>query len=514
VTHRAPGGRPRPSARRQVTHATAPFSLVDELSCYYDTPAEPNNVHLELRCTATPDDRALRAAVAGALDAMPQARGRRASGGWLRRSYSWEYPARLDAEPVATASWADEQDLDRLRTHFLATSPSLDTSPPVRLLLASGPSGASCLLLKAHHAALDGVSCLALLRDIGARYAAAAAIRPGSSGSADNQAHAALGQLAATLPASDLVTGLDRADPVGPAATASRTPGGKHRAWRPARIARSRAAGPARQHGGYGVLVLPLRPVPPVSASVVWPTGTTLAAKVTTGAEPTATHPSAGPVLARPTLNDVLITALAVTIADWNAEHAKRERAIKITMPVNARGPDQQQAAGNLSRLVTVTSWPASTTAPELLADVTRQTRLGRSQPGPQVGGGLRRLAGACCPVGIKRLLVRAALSTVGPVICDTAMLTNLGNVVDPPRLGTDTCTAMAFSTSAHMPRGLSVAAITVGGQLQLALRYRYALLDQAAAARFAASLEANLTGLTSVPNGIPATELIRSDRK
>jgi hypothetical protein len=56
----------------------------------------------------------------------------------------------------------------------------------------------------------------------------------------------------------------------------------------------------------------------------------------------------------------------------------------------------------------------------------------------------------------------------------------------------------MWFSTSAHMPRGLSVGAITVDGQLQLCFRYRRALLDDAAAGEFAAAYAAVLSRLSA----------------
>ena len=55
----------------------------------------------------------------------------------------------------------------------------------------------------------------------------------------------------------------------------------------------------------------------------------------------------------------------------------------------------------------------------------------------------------------------------------------------------------MWFSTSAHMPRGLSVGAITVDGHLQLCFRYRHALFDAAAAHDFAAEYAAALATLT-----------------
>jgi hypothetical protein len=54
----------------------------------------------------------------------------------------------------------------------------------------------------------------------------------------------------------------------------------------------------------------------------------------------------------------------------------------------------------------------------------------------------------------------------------------------------------MWFSTSAHMPRGLSVGSITVGGRLHLCFRYRRALFDDAAAAQFAGFYRAALADL------------------
>ena len=57
----------------------SPFDLIDELSCYYDTPAEPNNVLSEVLVPGAIDYPTLRRAVAGALAAEPQ--GPRADGG-------------------------------------------------------------------------------------------------------------------------------------------------------------------------------------------------------------------------------------------------------------------------------------------------------------------------------------------------------------------------------------------------------------------------------------------------
>jgi hypothetical protein len=132
----------------------------------------------------------------------------------------------------------------------------------------------------------------------------------------------------------------------------------------------------------------------------------------------------------------------------------------------------------------------------QLLLDVAGQARHARQKSGPQLGGWSRVLAAPWCPTAAKRLAVRFALRTLGPVLGDTAMLTNLGNVPDPPDFGVGGMVTMAFSAQAQLPRGLTVGVITAGGQLQLTLRYNLALFDASAAQRFAAGL---LTALHDV---------------
>ncbi len=132
-----------------------------------------------------------------------------------------------------------------------------------------------------------------------------------------------------------------------------------------------------------------------------------------------------------------------------------------------------------------------------LVADVAAQTRQAKQQAGSQVDPASRALAAAWCPPAVKRGVLRLALRTAGPLLCDTSLVSNLG-VVGPPRFGAATATGMWFSTSAHMPRGLSVGAVTVGGRLHLCLRYRRALFSEPSAARFAGLYAAALGNLTS----------------
>ena len=154
-----------------------PFGIVDELNCYFDSPAEPNNVHVEIWLPGHLDPDRLRDAVTAMLADEPRAGARRADRGWWRRGYAWEFPPQADADPVSTARWRTEADLDVARARFLATAPPLDRSPPFRLLLARGP-GRDSLILNAHHAAFDGRSCLRLLRLIADRYGAGRPAEP------------------------------------------------------------------------------------------------------------------------------------------------------------------------------------------------------------------------------------------------------------------------------------------------------------------------------------------------
>jgi arabinofuranan 3-O-arabinosyltransferase len=444
------GGQPRkvlPRAtpgRSSGPPARWPFSTTDEMVCYFDTEAEPVNVHLEMRVPGRLDKPAFRTAAATAIMANPRAASRRARGSAMRRRYLWELPALLDTDPVLFTTFANHAELAWQRVAFIERSPSIDESPPVRLLVASGP-GADYVILNAHHAALDGLSCLELLREIGRHYRGVPATGAAPAGRLQRPAPEPVNiSLGAARP------GLPR----------------RSRAWRPARIA---AQGGAER--GYGLHMMLLPGVPVVRKF------------------------AAGD---RATLNEALITSLIATVGRWNTWHGRPARLVRITVPVNTRKEGELSSAGNHSRLVTISALaprPGDELMP-LLSDVAWQARRARQKPGPQLGASFRGLAAIWFPAAVKRCLVRASLRTVGPLVCDTVMLTNLGNVTDPPDFGVAGST-MAFSAQAQMPRGLCVGVITASGRLQVAFRYNRALLDQAAAASFAELFAAALGEIT-----------------
>ena len=167
-------------------------------------------------------------------------------------------------------------------------------------------------------------------------------------------------------------------------------------------------------------------------------------------------------------------------------------------MPVNVRDPGLRAVAGNHTATATVVADPrtASQGLSVLVAAVAGQTSVIRQASRQRASAGPFGLAPGWCPVVLKRLVVRIALRGLGSLVCDTSMLSNLGNVRDAPWSEPGRPVRMAMSSPVHMPRGLSVGAMTADGQLQLCFRYRYALFDDAAAARFVATYAAVLDEL------------------
>jgi NRPS condensation-like uncharacterized protein len=419
-----------------VTATSRPFGVADQLNCYFDSPAEPSNIHLEAWLPGHLDAGQLRAAVAAVLAAQPAARACRAAASRWQPTYSWLIPPAADDVPLTVTSWRAEPELDAARASFLAAAPPLDQAPPFRLLLASGP-GQDSLILNANHAAFDGHSCLVLLRMIAAAYSG---------------------------------TGIGDDGPViprHPRAPGQQDSAARSRSARAARIAPSRADG---HTPGYGFRLLS------------WP-----------GVPSPPRRQGDGP---HPTVNDLLVAALIETVERWNAARDRRPAPVKITIPLNMRPSGRADDLGNLSAICTVTA-PVPGSDRDLLTAVAAQTsRIKRQPPSGEVSAALAAMVRIPLPAQAKRGLLRLAVRCAGPVVSDTSLVSNLGNVTAPPSFGPLVPAKIWFSTTAHMPRGLSVGAITTGGQLQLCFRYRYALLDDAAAADFAAGYARALSSL------------------
>ena len=264
-------------------------------------------------------------------------------------------------------------------------------APPLRLRLARHPAG-DVVVLNVDPAMADGGGALCLLRSVARAYAGTPDPIPGADPLAARERRPA-GRLA-------LVEGL------------------RNLVFSPARVVRDGVAGGQ----GYGLHHVRLGPAADDALARVDPAA----------------------------VDGVLVAALHLAVADWNAEHRVGTGRIGVLV---AAGGDPSRCA----RVSTAARHRLCTAA--ALATVTAQTHRRSNR-----------------------------LRLVGDRPLDSAMVANLG-AVDPPSFGPDAgaTTELWFSPPARMPRGVAVGAVSVAGRLHLAFRYRRVQFDAAAARRFGA---------------------------
>ncbi|MGI5460866.1 condensation protein [Streptomyces sp. CA-249302] len=190
------------------------------------------------------------------------------------------------------------------------------------------------------------------------------------------------------------------------------------------------------------------------------------------------------------TVNDQLMVATALMIAQWNREHGARPRPMRITMPVDDRPRDATMPIGNGTRLVDVPFAAeeldrAHDDMPGLLRRTAARTRALKSRPRPQLGKGAALLTAPWAPVAARAALTRGLRRAAAPWT-STTLLSNIGRVPYPLDFGEEAGGAQAvwFSAPARMPRGLTVTTASTAGRLHLALRWSRALLDHGDGAR------------------------------
>lgn len=90
-------------------------------------------------------------------------------------------------------------------------------------------------------------------------------------------------------------------------------------------------------------------------------------------------------------------------------------------------------------------------------------------------------------PLRAKRAGI-AAFDRTGRRFGATVILSDLGNVIDPPSFGEDAgdVSELWFSAPSRMPLSMSLGALTVSGRLHLVFRYHQRVFDDRTAQRFA----------------------------
>lgn len=424
-----------PIDERQV-----PFSVVDEAIQLLDADTAPWSIQLEARVAGRLDEARLRRAVGSALDAHPMARARRiASSRWLSRD-RWAFP-RHRPDVLRVVDCFDDDQLAAARAELQSLPTPLTVAPPLRAWLAHHPEG-DVLMLHVHHAAMDGFGAARVLRSIARAYAG----EPDPEPKVDfDEAR----QLPACLLQAGGLTRLRRA-----AVLAERL---ADLVLPPARI----AADGATPRAGYGFQTRTLS------------TGQTAALVA-------AEH--AG------TVNDLLLSALHLTIATWNAEHGARRGRIAVLVPANLRPAAwREDVAGNFALPARVSTNPRTRRSRRaVLGAVTGQTvRKKRSGMGGAILELLRHTD--ALPLWAKAGMVKL-LPLTGNRLVDTSMFSNLGVLSEPLDFGEDAgpVTEVWFSPPSRMPLGVCVGAVTSAGRLHLVFRHRHSQCSEEAAARFA----------------------------
>lgn len=463
-----------------------PFPVVDEVARHCHQEAEPETVHIEVHLPGPVDHERLRTAFHEALRRHPRILMRETPVGWWRRRYEWQLTGAPDVDPVSFPPPAPDA-LVRARERALTDCPPLNASPPVRLEVVAHGDG-TALVITINHTALDGPSCMRVLATAAEIY-----------GGADNS------------PAPPPV----RAPGTGPRTAGSRTereaPPARHGLSRPARVARDSRA----PTDGNGMLIVEL----PVPARPPKGEGSGGGSGEDTGAgEDTGTGTGTGEGVAPYTVNDQLLVATCLMVARWNRLHDRPTSPVTVTMPVDDRPRDTDMPIGNGTRLVSVGFGPEENLDAEalsqdipdpdavarLLRRTAQRTRALKSAPGSQLGLTGTVLTAPLLPVGLRAALTRTLRAAAAPWT-STTLLSNIGRIPYPLDFGdAGRPSSVWFSAPARMPRGLTVTTVSVGGRVQLALRWSRALIDDEAGAQLCSLFERSLAATSWRPSPRP----------
>ncbi|MDQ2754327.1 MAG: hypothetical protein M3R71_02125 [Actinomycetota bacterium] len=412
-----------------------PFTGVDNLMRALDEPRRPQTIELEVAVGGRLDDQRLRDAVGAAADRHPMARARQVRSKPLDLNYAWHIDSTWRRDPVEVCTVAETAELDATRDAFYSQHIDLEVGPPFRVLLVHEGDVGDRVMLSVNHSAFDGVGTLRLLQSISRSYA----------GEVDS---------VPSIDAFEARTFLE--DRPRPTTTSRAAASGSlgDMLTPPARLASS---GPAKTPG-FGILHLDLD-----AADALGP--------------------------GEATVNDVLMTALHLSIESWNKAQGAACDRVTVMMPVNQRPASwRSEILANLVLPGQVTSSRSDRSRPaDLLVKVASQTRQIKTRGVDNTPSALPRRV----PVLLRQLLPHV-IDGVADRTADTAVLSNLGRVPDPPWFG-NSGRGLWFSPPPRRPVVLTVGAATVGEKLTIGLRWCNDSFSATAARQFAETFTAML---------------------
>ncbi len=419
-----------------------PLTMLDESLLLLQETRASWNVQVELGADHRLEQARLRQAVLTCCRRHPLARARLAQSSQGEASYRWDVADEVDLDPLRVADCPDRAALDRLRTELYTPPIVLDTSPGFRVVLARRPGG-DLVLLSASHIVADGVGALRLMQTITRAYRG----EPDPPDPLPLAKARDLGSFLAPKSRSERwarrLEGLRRVrealDP-------------------PSRIAV--VGGTDRDGFGFVFRTLDI-------------------GEITT---PALVQRAPGT-----TINDVLVAALHITVQSWNTKHDVPTGRVGVMMPVNVRPTDRLwDVVSNLTSNVTVSTAPDDrvdlATATAAVAEQTYRMRRNNRAYGLY---DLLEVTGKA-PLTVKRAVPRL-IHLTGDRFVDTAMLSNLGRIPQPPTLGGSDSEPpeLWFSPPCDPACSVAIGVATAGQRLSLVARYRHEQFDAEAAEEF-----------------------------
>ncbi len=463
---------------------TTSLTEADAGFVYFARPGRPLSIHMEVHLAGRLDPERLLSAARAACERHPLTRAHMIPFEPGDRTYEWQIQDDATPPPLEIVACADEHALALARARFLEMGPPLEAAPPFRLLLAHRPQG-DALMMVLNHAVCDGTGAWRILISLLRAYAGvddpvpdfdpltARDLRPLVLPDTRRERLRRLSR----LPAVFVKTSVPEC--IAP-------DGGE----RPVRGAESDKGRGGADDEGAG------------------PDGVAESADPGEGVYPMAFDERETAVLeARrgeaSTLNDVMLGGLVLAVRRWNAEHGASRGKICVTVPVNLRPPSwSEEILGNFASLMPVAvTKGAPDGLDELVAVVTKDTQKAKRNHTANamfdlIPGVMRRLSlqrkrgyGLREPETLERLQ-------------DTAVLSNLGRLALPDLGEAGPVQGAWMFPPARFTRGFAIGALSVGGRLQLGLRYQRAFFNEEAAAAFAALYRSVL--LDPPANGSP----------
>ncbi len=414
-----------------------PLSIWDKLGLRFDFPDDPNTIYCEFQGNGVFDKNKLEESWRKVQVRTPLLSSKLVKESKRFRSHL--YWSETDSNfPITWLHYENIQELEVLRNQI--SSKQVDPTRGSCELFVTLGKGSFSLLLMAHHAAFDGVSCIAILKSLCECY------------SGDPNWESALFHISNELKVGQQGNGGKN--------IASKNPKNRSLKYLPfihkvTRIHRTVSS----NIPGYSVVN---RSLSQSEFEIV----------------------SKRRKIYNATVNDLLLMAFNNAIDKWNNSNKSETDLTLITMPINLRPESGRYLGiGNFTAAVPIGSNLSDrVNSVQLLNAISAQTSTFKATPASPIFQMINEILSRPPLVN----LILAAYNPLGNKYVHSAILSNLGRIQEVLVLGASSkVNHIYFSTAGRMPRGVAIGAIGYDSSIDLTLRYRNAQFEKGDALHF-----------------------------